>query len=68
MLKLSDLRDDSLARLPQERRKEIEGLIAEYGGGETFSFLLVLTAVATRRERHLLRLFLRELEKQEPIP
>ena len=63
MFKLADLLADALAQLPEERQQAIESLLAEFGGGESFRFLLTLTAGTTWRERQLIRLFLRELDK-----
>ena len=60
---LADLWNDVVAQLPEDRRKAMEAVIEEYGAGETFRFLLALTAGTSHRERQLIRLFLRELDK-----
>ena len=62
-VKLADLWNDVVAQLPEERRKAMEALVEEYGAGETLRFLLALVAGTNPRERQLIRLFLRELDK-----
>jgi hypothetical protein len=58
-----DLLDDVLAQLPAPRREAIDAMVSEFGAGPGFRFLLALLAGATARERQLVRLFLRELER-----
>jgi hypothetical protein len=60
---LTDLMGDVLAKLPQARKQALDELVKEYGAGETFHFLMALAGGTTKRERHLLRLFLRELDR-----
>lgn len=64
-MKFAELLADVVAQLPENRRKAMESLIEEYGAGENFHFLLALVAGTSRRERQLLRLFLRELDRLE---
>ncbi|MEW6751730.1 MAG: hypothetical protein AB1505_12255 [Candidatus Latescibacterota bacterium] len=62
---LADLLADVEARLAESRRQVLRALAKEYGMGLTLHFALALLAGATRRERRLARLFLRELDKLE---
>lgn len=62
-MNLADLWNDVVAQLPEDRRKAMEVVIGEYGAGGTFRFLLALVAGTSYRERQLIRLFLRELDK-----
>jgi len=64
-LKLADLLADVVEQLPDDKQRAMNELIEEFGAGETFRFLLALAAAANKRERQLIRLFLRELDKIE---
>jgi hypothetical protein len=64
-VKLADLLGDVVGQLSEEQRREMEALIAEYGAGETLHFLLALLAGTNKRERQLIRIFLRELDRIE---
>lgn len=64
-MKLADLLGDVVAQLPEKQRRGVETLVAEYGAGETLHFLLALLAGTNKRERQLIRLFLRELDSME---
>ncbi len=60
-----DLLHDVLAQLPAARREAVDAMVGEFGAGPGFRFLLALLAGATARERQLVRLFVRELERLE---
>ena len=62
-MNLADLWNDVAAQLSEDQRKAMEAVIEEYGAGETFRFLLALTAGTSPRERQLIRLFLRQLDE-----
>ena len=62
-MKLADLLADVQAQVPEAKQKAVEELAEEYGASETFRFLMMLLAAASRRERRIARLLLRELEK-----
>jgi len=64
-VKLADLLGDVVAQLSEEQKRAMEALVEEYGAGETLRFLLALMAGTNKRERQLIRLFLRELDKIE---
>ncbi|MBT4500707.1 MAG: hypothetical protein HOC74_23450 [Gemmatimonadetes bacterium] len=64
-MKLADLLGDVVGQLSEEQRRGMEALIAEYGAGETLRFLLALLAGTSKRERQLIRIFLRELDRIE---
>lgn len=58
-----DLMGDVVAQLPEVRRRAMTAVVEEFGAGEEFHFLLALLAGTTQRERQLIRLFLRELDR-----
>ena len=62
-MQFADLQSDVAERLPEERRKAVEALVAEFGASDTFRFLMTLTAGSSKRERHVLRMLLRELDR-----
>ena len=62
-MELNDLLDDVHGRLPNDRRRVVEALVEEYGASEQGRLLMALVAVATKRERRLLRMLLTDLEK-----
>ncbi len=64
-MKLADLLGDVVGQLSEAQRREMEALVAEYGAGETLRFLLALLAGTNKRERQLIRIFLRELDRIE---
>jgi hypothetical protein len=53
---LEILRGQIVAKLPADRRKIMEALVAEFAPEETMRLLLALIAAANRRERQMLRL------------
>jgi hypothetical protein len=59
----TDLMGDVVAQLPEDRRRAMTAVVEEFGAGEGFRFLLALVAGTTQRERQLIRLFLRELDR-----
>ena len=65
---LADLREDVVAQLKPGSRAVLEQVIAEYGASDTFAFLLALAAASTRRERQVLRVFLRQLDEVPEEP
>ena len=62
---LSDLLEDVVGELPDDRRKMVEALVEEYGAVETCRFMLFLLAGADQRERRLARLLLNDLDRLE---
>ena len=62
-VKLADLLSDVIGQLPDKKQQAVDELVEEFGAGETFRFLLALAAAASKRERQLVRLLLRELDK-----
>ena len=62
---LSDLYDDVLGALPEDRRKIAQAMIEEYGAGETARFMLALIASADSRERRLARLLINDIDRHE---
>ena len=64
-VKLADLLSDVIGQLPDKKQQAVDELVEEFGAGETFRFLLALVAATSTRERRLVRLLLRELEKIE---
>ena len=62
-MNLAKLLEDVTGQLPEDRRKALEGLVAEFSAGEDFRFLLALVAGANKRQRQVVRLFLNDLEK-----
>ncbi len=54
-----------VAKLPADRRKVMEALVAEFAPEETMRLLLALIAGANRRERQMLRLLMTDIEKME---
>ena len=51
--------------LPEDRRQIMEGVVREFALGETQQLLLALVAAASKRERQLIRILLREMEVKE---
>lgn len=64
-MNLETLYKQIVARLPAERRKIMESLIAEFSPGETARLLLALIAATSQRERQLVRLLMTDIEKME---
>ena len=54
--------EDVLGRLPEDERQVMDGVVEEYGANDQLRFLLAMVTAANQRERHLLRLLIRELE------
>lgn len=51
--------------LPEDRRKIMEAIVAEFKPGDPQRLLLALVAAASKRERQLLRTLLRDMEVKE---
>ena len=51
--------------LPEDRRQIMEGVVREFALGETQRLLLALVAAASKRERQLIRILLRDMEVKE---
>ena len=64
-MNLVSLIEPIVERLPEDRRKIMEAIIAEYESGDTQRLLLALVAAASKRERQLMRVLLRDMEVQE---
>ena len=64
-MNLTDLLGDVVAQLPDDRRKVMEALVKEHGGDDNSRFLLALVTGASKRQRHLVRLLLNDLERLE---
>ncbi len=64
-LNLVSLIEPIVERLPEDRRKIMEAIIAEYEPGDTQRLLLALVAAASKRERQLMRVLLRDMEVKE---
>ena len=62
---LTSLTEPIAARLPEYRRKIMEAVIAEFDPGETQRLLLALVSAASKRERQLIRILLRDMEVKE---
>lgn len=61
-MNLGDLLADVTGRLPEDRRRAVQALVAKYGADENLRFILTLVAAGGKRERRLVRLLLNELE------
>tara|TARA_Y100000588_G_C14127606_1_gene870120 strand:+ start:778 stop:981 length:204 start_codon:yes stop_codon:yes gene_type:complete len=59
------LLEDVIGKLPEDKRQVMDEIIAEYSANDNLRFLLALTTGANKRERQLLRLLIKELEKLE---
>jgi hypothetical protein len=64
-MNFADLLQEVVARLPEERRQVMEAMVQEFGAGDSLRLLLALATAANHRERQLVRLLLRDLEKIE---
>ena len=64
-LNLVSLIEPIVERLPEDRRKIMEAIKAEYEPGDTQRLLLALVAAASKRERQLMRVLLRDMEVKE---
>ena len=51
--------------LPEDRRQIMEGVVREFALGETQLLLLALVAAASKRERQIIRILLRDMEVKE---
>ena len=51
--------------LPEDRRQIMEGVVGEFAPGETQRLLLALVAAASKRERQIIRILLRDMEVKE---
>ena len=59
----ADLMSDVLGQLPEAKRLAMAAVVDEFGADENFRFVLALLAGTTTRERQVVRLFLRELDR-----
>ncbi len=66
-MNIETLYEQIVARLPAERRKIMESLMAEFSPGETGCLLLALIASTSQRERQLVRLLMTDIEKMEVL-
>ena len=57
--------DPIVTGLPEDRRQIMEGAVREFALGETQRLLLALVAAASKRERQLIRILLRDMEVKE---
>ncbi len=64
-MELTELYDDVVRQLADERRQLVETTVEEYGASATFRFLLAVIAGATPRERQVIRVLLRQLDQYE---
>ena len=64
-LNLFSLIEPIVERLPEDRRKIMEAIVAEFDPSDTQRLLLALVAAASKRERQLMRTLLRDMEVKE---
>jgi capsular polysaccharide biosynthesis protein len=64
-LNLNTLIEPIIAGLPADRRQIMEGVVGEFALGDTQRLLLALVAAASKRERQLIRILLRDMEVKE---
>lgn len=62
---LAVLLEDVIGKLPEEKQQVMHEIVNEYGANDNLRFILALVTGASRRERQLLRLLIKELEKLE---
>ena len=58
-----DLTEQVVSRIPDDRRKIMDGLLEKLDGSENCRLLLALVAGASKRERQMVRLLVRELDQ-----
>ena len=64
-MNLKTLIEPIVAGLPEDRRQIMEGVVREFALGDTQRLLLALVAAASKRERQLIRILLRDMEVKE---
>jgi len=64
-LDLNTLIGPIIAGLPADRRQIMEGVVGEFALGDIQRLLLALVAAASKRERQLIRILLRDMEVKE---
>ena len=64
-MNLNTLIEPIIAGLPADRRQIMEGVVREFALGDTQRLLLALVAAASKRERQLIRILLRDMEVKE---
>ena len=64
-MNLKTLIEPIVAGLPEDRRQIMEGVVGEFALGDTQRLLLALVAAASKRERQLIRILLRDMEVKE---
>ena len=64
-MNLNTLIEPIIAGLPADRRQIMEGVVGEFALGDTQRLLLALVAAASKRERQLIRILLRDMEVKE---
>ncbi len=58
----TDLTEQAISQVPEARRKIMDDLLEKLGGSENCRLLLALVAAASKRERNVVRLLIRELD------
>ena len=64
-MNLASLIEPIVESLPEDRRKIMGAIVAEYDPGDTQRLLLALVAAASTRERQLIRILMRDMEVEE---
>ena len=64
-MNLKTLIEPIVTGLSEDRRQIMEGVVREFALGETQLLLLALVAAASKRERQLIRILLRDMEVKE---
>ena len=64
-MNLNTLIEPIIAGLPEDRRQIMEGVVGEFALGDIQRLLLALVAAASKRERQLIRILLRDMEVKE---
>ena len=64
-MNLKTLIEPIIAGLPEDRRQIMESVVGEFAPGDTQRLLLALVAAASKRERQLIRILLRDMEVKE---
>ena len=58
----TDLTEQAISQVPEARRKIMDDLLEKLGGSENCRLLLALVAAASKRERNVVRVLIRELD------
>ena len=64
-MNLTTLIEPIIAGLPEDRHKILDGVVGEFAPGDPQRLLLALVATASKRERQLIRILLRDMEVKE---